>query len=296
MKRLRDEEWNDLLTLAHEGNCTPIIGAGASAGILPLGAELAEQLADNFNYPLKDKYDLSRVSQYLAIQRYDMFPKDQIRRSFQDKPHPDYSQKNEIHGVLADLQLPIYITTNYDNFMVKAIESRNRLVKREYCRWNNYPEVIGEQSVFETDYKPDTAQPLVYHLHGHYDLPQSMVLTEDDYLDFLIKISENTQFLPSPILRALAGTSLLFVGYSLSDWNFRVLLRGITKTLGRSTGFPSIAIQLPPGRLSPEDQGRAEEYLEKYLETIHLIKLRVYWGNVKDFAYELRDRWENFKS
>ena len=36
---------------------------------------------------------------------------------------------------------------------------------------------------------PTPANPLVYHLHGHLEMPQSLVLTEDDYLEFLVRIS-----------------------------------------------------------------------------------------------------------
>ncbi len=43
-------------------------------------------------------------------------------------------------------------------------------------------------------------------------VPESLVLTEDDYLDFLaLAISRDPGLLPHPIQRALAGTSLLFV-------------------------------------------------------------------------------------
>ena len=34
---------------------------------------------------------------------------------------PDFRAPSEPHAVLADLPLPIYMTTNYDDFMVKAL-------------------------------------------------------------------------------------------------------------------------------------------------------------------------------
>ena len=42
------------------------------------------------------------------------------------------------------------------------------------------------------------------------------MLTEDDYLDFLVAVSRDEELLPHQIQRALAGTSLLFVGYRLA--------------------------------------------------------------------------------
>jgi hypothetical protein len=36
----------------------------------------------------------------------------------------------------------------------------------------------------EQFFRPTDDSPVVYHLHGHYSLLESMVLTENDYLDF----------------------------------------------------------------------------------------------------------------
>jgi hypothetical protein len=259
-----------------------------------LGDEIAQQWADEHGYPLEDTTDLARVAQYLAIIRDPMFPKDDICRRFKDVAPPDFSDPNEPHAVLADLKLPIYITTNYDNFMMAALKDRKRSPQREYCPWNRFSEETGEKSVLKTDeYQPTPANPLVYHLHGHTELVQSMVLTESDYLDFVIRLTREQQtILPPSIRAALAGTSLLFVGYSLSDWNFRVVLRGLVGSLGGSLGYPGIAVQLPPKNLSEEEKKRAQEYLDDYFEAIQKITVRVYWGDVKQFAGELRERWE----
>jgi hypothetical protein len=126
--------------------------------------------------------------------------------------------------------------------MYLALKNRGRDPKRELCRWNQFVE-LEETSVFKSGYTPTAANPLVYHLHGHYDLPQSLVLTEDDYLDFLVHLSRDQALLPPAVQRALAGTSLLFIGYSLSDWNFRVLFRGLVGSLGASLGYTSVAVQ-----------------------------------------------------
>jgi hypothetical protein len=291
-----ERDWRDLLDLIQVDKCTPFIGAGACAGTLPLGSQIARQWAGEYDYPLGDSTDLARVAQFLAIDRYEMFPKEAIKRQFQDVKPPDFAAPDEPHGVLADLNLPIYITTNYDGFMLQALENRKRAPKREFCYWNNYPQVMGKKSVFDKpDFELSSATPLVYHLHGYYEIPQSMVLTEGDYLDFLIRLSRDQDLLPPVIRTALAGTSLLFVGYSLSDWNFRVLFRGLVSSLGASLGYKSIAVQLPPGDLAGEGLERAQRYLDQYFDKIQRIQVRIYWGDVQEFARELRQRWEAFR-
>lgn len=292
---LSDRDWENLMRRIKEKKCTPFLGAGACAGTLPLGSEISRTWAKEYNYPLSDDWDLARVSQFMAVDQDDMFPKENIQRQFRTITPPDFTKRNEPHALLADLNLPIYITTNYDSFMSQALANRERHPKRELCRWNRFVE-MEQTSVFETGYSPTVANPLVYHLHGHYDLPQSLVLTEDDYLDFLVRLSSDQTLLPPAIRTALAGTSLLFIGYSLSDWNFRVLFRGLVGSLGASLGYTGVAVQLSPqtNDNSESGQARAQHYLDTYFEKIQKIKVRVYWGDIKEFTAELRQRWEKF--
>ena len=117
----------------------------------------------------------------------------------------------------------------------------------DYCRWNEALELAGETSLFSnSEYKPSETRPLVYHLHGSAEVPQSIVLTERDYIYFLINLSKDEKLLPTYIRKALATKSLLFIGYSLTDINFRVIFQGIMSILGRNFQLPSISVQLPP--------------------------------------------------
>jgi len=83
-------------------------------------------------------------------------------------------------------------------------------------------------------YEPDPFNPVVFHLHGSDENEDSLVLTEDDYLDFLVNMSRNERMLPPRIERALTEASLLFIGYRLRDVNFRVIYRGLVQKLDGS--------------------------------------------------------------
>lgn len=299
---LNDEDWNDLLESIADKRCTPFIGAGASAGTLPTGGAIAQSWARQHAYPFADAGDLARVAQFLAIQRFPMFPKISLAKEFAGKGPPDFTQPDEPHALLADLELPIYITTNFDPFMAKAIESRNRPVECEICRWNGAPEIRDKPSVFQTGYVPSPGRPLVFHLHGMSNVPQSIVLTESDYLDFLIRLSRDQDrlspeqhLLPAAISGALASTALLFMGYSLSDWDFRVLFRGLIGSLGANLGYKCVAVQLPPSDLAEGMAEKAQRYMDVYFDHLQKIKLCTYWGNIREFSAELRRRWAKFK-
>ncbi|MBN1479974.1 SIR2 family protein [candidate division KSB1 bacterium] len=295
---LDDRDWNMLLTRIKSGKCTPFLGAGACAGTLPLGSDIAKQWALEHDYPLKNDIDLVRVAQYIAVEVDPMFPKENLIELFekkiaQDGP-PNFSDDYEPHGVLADLPLPVYMTTNYDDFMVHALTSKNWKPRRELCKWNTF--IADYPSVWENEssYEPTPENPVVFHLHGHNEVPESIVLTEDDYLDFLVNISKDQKLLPPRIQRAITGTSLLFIGYSLSDWSFRVLFRGLIASTERSLRRLSISVQLPPitTNVSEDENARIQQYLDEYFKN---IDIKVYWGTTSEFTRELRRRWEAFK-
>ena len=53
----------------------------------------------------------------------------------------------------------------------------------------------------------DVANPWVFHLHGSDEDPASLVLTEDDYVDFLVSTQRDPEVLPHYVLRALSNTA-----------------------------------------------------------------------------------------
>lgn len=293
--QLEEKDWELILDRIHAGNCTPFLGAGACHGVLPLGREIAEEWAVKYQYPLDDFGNLVRVSQFLAVERGDaMFPKELLLRRIRGVEPPDFTGVGEPHRILAELPLPVYMTTNYDDFMVRALRACKKDPRREMCRWNRFirdhPSMFDKESYFE----PTVANPVVFHLHGHDEVPESLVLTEDDYFDFLVNVSKEQGLIPPRIQRALTGSSILFVGYAIADWNFRVLFRSLVSYLERTLSRAHVSVQIAPSgdRVTQEQKERAQQYLTNYYAQ---LRIRVYWGTARDFATELQQRWEGFQ-
>jgi hypothetical protein len=289
---MTDNDWDVLLSRIRDGRCTPFLGAGVNYGLLPLGGAIAREWAIGEQFPLKASDDLPTVAQFLAVKYTDqMLPKERMLQRLRHEPAPDFGQPDprlECLTLLADLPLPIYLTTNYDNFMCRALAHAGKLPRRDICRWNaalrQRPGVIGGGSRYE----PDAANPLVFHLHGADDCIESLVLTEDDYLDFLVSVSRNQKLLPPRVQRALTDASLLFIGYRLRDINFRVIYRGLVQSMDGSLRRLSVTVQMTPPDDHTGDPVAAEQYLSRYFDDLNV---RVYWGTAADFARELRRRW-----
>ncbi|WP_292371440.1 SIR2 family protein, partial [Methanosarcina sp. UBA411] len=114
---------------------------------------------------------------------------------------------------------------------------------------------------------------------------------EDDYLDFLVAISREQNLLPLRIQQAFTGTSLLFLGYRIADWDFKVLFRLLAGYLEKSLSRTHLSVQLVPGDVSESQKEKAQNYLDRYFSELHI---QVYWHDCRDFAEELRTRWEAF--
>lgn len=296
---LEERDWTLLLRRIRDGECTPFLGAGTCYGVLPLGSDIAEKWAKEYHYPFKDSCkDLTEVAQFLAVEFDPVFPKGEIAKWFSSIKPPDFKKPDEPHAVLAKLPLPVYVTTNYDNFMVQALRSRNKNPVREFCRWNkyiesleNWPYLFDRNQDVEASFNPSAANPLVFHLHGIIEEKKSLVITNDDYLDFLVNIARNQKLIPPRIHEAFGGTSLLFVGYGLRDWDFRVLFRSIVSYLEKSTQMAHVSVQLLPGKDRVSEIQKAEDYLNRYFKN---LRISVYWGECCQFLAELKQRWEEF--
>lgn len=296
--RVFDEEaWKRTVYWIKVRRCTPFIGAGASAEHVPVAGDLAEALAREYRYPFDDARDLARVSQFAAVEAGD---RQYVKQKFTDDMFtnisvPDFRAPDEPYGLLADLKLPVYLTTNYDDFMYQALEDRGRKPLRAICPWYTTDEWEVEQatSLFQeaAGYDPDNARPIVYHLHGHHSTPESLVLTEDDYIDFLVRVSGDPKLLPPVIRQSLASQMLLFIGYSLADWTFRVIFRGLLSARPTLAQVAHVSVQLPPSARDTADDRplRVQEYLESYFAE---QRISICWKTAREFSDELRRKWE----
>jgi hypothetical protein len=281
-----DRDWERLVRQLRNGECTPFIGAGACAGTLPTGPSLSRNIAKDFKYPFQDDTELNQVSQYASIRSFSPVNfKEDVAERLKGFTWPDANRPREAHATLAKFPISTYLTTNYDDFMVRALKAESKDPIYRHYPWYTEPKQGGRRSRAERIRKPTAQRPLVYHLHGSYHQPQSMVISEEDYHVFLSHLSaEHTGEwnLPAPIIGAMTQRPLLFVGYSLHDWTFRVLFRGLIKPMESVLQRGHVSIQLAPELADPrkKTRKRAKEYLERYFGQLNVS---VYWGEADKF-------------
>ena len=300
------------------GKVVPLLSNVISNNLVLGGHDaLVEAYATYIDYPLDDRTNLPQMAQFTGVtdesvtdprvvkEDYINFIKNrlfdiaeteglsedvlaELEEEFDDVIFSEFSERlgyprfdqKRVRPLLflAEFPLPIYLTTSYHNFIEVALRQAGKKPRTEICRWHKGLESIP--SAFDDDYQPTVEEPLVYHLHGFDKHPASLVLTEDDYMEFLVAISQNVgrgaDPIPRRVRQAMADSSLVLLGYNLRNWDFRVLFWGLIKP--RPLQQTSVSIQLVPSEIE-------RNYLQKYLDE---FEFKVYWGDIQDYIEELR--------
>ncbi len=211
---------NTELLHAHRTNKLMLfVGAGVSANLsLPTWSQLTAHIATELGY---DPEIFSTYGTPLALAEFYKKKKGSLGplRSWMDrewhKPDIDISQ-SEIHRLITLGKFSRIYTTNYDRWLEIAHD-------RFGVPYDKVASVADLVSV--TD-----GRRQIVKFHGDFDDDASIVLDETSYYQRLNYDSPLDIKLSNDVL----GNSVLFIGYSLSDINIRLLFYRLTEMWGRS--------------------------------------------------------------
>ena len=215
------------------GEVILFVGAGVPKTIdLPTWSELIKNIAIQLGY---DESIFSCYGDALTLAEFYKIEKGHIGelRSWMDTEwsvNIDVIKSSKIYSSIVKMNFPIIYTTNYDHCLEKAFE----IYGKKYRRIVNVDDTVGISK--------DETQ--IIKFHGDTVSDESIVLAESDYFERLA--------FESPLdikLRAdMLGKSILFLGYSLSDINIRLLiykLDQLWKKSNNSSIRPKLYIFLP---------------------------------------------------
>ncbi|HEY0083036.1 MAG TPA: SIR2 family protein [Pyrinomonadaceae bacterium] len=245
------------------GHLIPFFGAGVNLSnrppgasflpnyYLPNGVELSESIVKAFpTYPWSDKKDLLRVSWYAS----EAFGYGALYRHLREIFSGDYPL-TDVHEFFA--QLPsrlaakgypnrhqLIVTTNYDDVLERAFDkarepydvltyvAHNEMDKREEGKFRYTPHDGVSHIIFEPNrFTLPVERTVILKIHGTVDRTDSerdsFVITEDDYIDYLARMNTDSYEIPAVLMAKMVKRHFLFLGYSLGDWNMRVLFKSI---------------------------------------------------------------------
>jgi hypothetical protein len=314
----REEKlFGDLHTRIAAKHCTPIVGSGLAAedGILPTRQKCAEEWIKRRQMPIlkSSQSDLASVAQYVSVDSDPGLARDELMRFLrsylksahgQDLPSLDWAEDdvhklvrtvgaqrrqhsggNDCYSRLAALNLPVFVTTSWTKLLEDALTEAGKEPVEQHFRWyEDRFRDLPKESGFSRQ------RPLVYHLFGTFDDTQSLVLTEDDYFTWLrawMRQVDHDDGIPHYVKPPMVAHSLMFLGYTFDDWEFRMVFQAIKSfaAQGELQRNRHVGVQLEPETLRVERES-AQEYLESYLDA---DKLSVYWATSGRFLAELEE-------
>ena len=321
-------DWDALDAAIANRKCTPILGPALLERHVGTRYELAARLARFYRKPLPrgERDVLALLAQQLAIvkspeairrqlllliadmvaERYTGVLPPELIAALDPGAEPEVllarlrdildfaaqrEGEHEPHRLIARLPLPIYVTAISDDMLARAIAQQRKVTPViEVHRWHQELQAVPSVYSLEKDFVPSAARPLVYHFFGSATYQDSIVVTQDNYVDALVSASrKESSTVPQAVNAALTSTTLLFLGFRLDDWCFRVLFRYIMNQQGSSLlrNRVHVAVQVDPEESEFDDPDSARRYIAQYLGD---EKIRIYWGSVGDFVAELDRR------
>jgi len=180
---------------------------------VPSRRELASTLA--MKHGLEAHLSLAQVATRLAPGGYRFAIIDEVNHAFDTSglsPQP-------IHYHIARLSAPWTITTAYDDLLSQAFHT----VRPDWSSSNHL--VRGNGLSFR-----NPRQPTLLQLYGLVGQPDTLVLTEDDHFELL----SNPEKIPllERVRNVFEEYAVLFVGFELSDPDFRLLWSQMLSRMG----------------------------------------------------------------
>lgn len=147
-----------------------------------------------------------------------------------------------------DPPFQLIVTTNFDRLLERAFEEAGIELKVIVQPKNGFDP--KEQRTLQNELSTYRGVVL-YKIHGTFlkdrkkENPE-IIITEEDYIEFLHSVVNSKKGIPGLIRGKLQGSTLLFLGYSLEDLDFRTLFKGMIEGLPDRGQVKSFAIQRKP--------------------------------------------------
>ena len=257
------DHFEDVARTILQGRMVPVFGADV--------AELTVQLAQRFGYPEDGvRTTLPLVAQYIAVMKGSGPLYDELHQLLDTDlpPTPLHRFFASLPTLLRERGLPqqLLVTTSYDSALERAFEEagetfdvvsylaagRNR---GRFCHIapDGTGRLIEEPNTYATQLSLER-NTVILKLHGQVERTaarqwESFVVTEDDYIDYLAQ-TDVAAAVPVSLAAKLRRSHFLFLGYTMADWNLRVILHRLWGD--QPLSYHSWAVQPEPKPLERE--------------------------------------------
>lgn len=281
MNNIDEREWRRLIRTIQRDNCIVVLGPHSSTETVnqndvPLRQILSEKLSGLLadTSEIIDKTDLAHVAQ-------EYYRGDEGRTTLEIEVEDFYKKykdkTTDFHRDLAKIPISLCINATHDQYLYNAmIEAGDK---------KPVVDLYDFRKPRNTKYnEPGPETPVIYNLLGNPDFSETLVLTETDWLDFLIAVIQGTSPVPPYVASRVAdeNTSFLFLGFGFEDWSVRILLHALQAHGHKER---SLAVERQDFFNHPNHPTTIVFYQNEHLVKFHNLSLA-------SFARQLREQFE----
>ena len=213
MKEFIEESKKMIQKSSNNNKLVLFIGSGVSVNSgLPLWSSLIDEIKEKIKAP-KNGVDNLKIAQYYYNSRGEKEYYDFLKERLDIDAIP-----NKIHDALLELNPSHIITTNYDDLIEKAAIKKSM-----------FYDVVAKDT--DLPYTPNNK--MIVKMHGDFN-NRNIVFKEDDYLSY----SNNFKLIENFVKSIFSTKTVIFVGYSLSDVNVKLIFQWIKDILGKDLPKP----------------------------------------------------------
>jgi Bacterial transcriptional activator domain/SIR2-like domain len=257
------DHFEDVARTILQGRVVPVLGADVT--------ELTVRLAERFGYPTDgERATLPLVAQFVAVMKGSGPLYDELHELLDADlpPTPLHRFFASLPPLLRERGLPhqLLVTTSYDTALERAFAEADEAFdvvsylaagrnRGRFCHVapDGTGSLIEEPNTYATELSLDR-NTVILKLHGQVERTaertwESFVVTEDDYIDYLAQ-TEVAAAVPVSLAAKLRRSHFLFLGYTMADWNLRVILHRLWGD--QPLSYHSWAVQPEPKPLERE--------------------------------------------
>ena len=281
-----EDHFDEVLGVLLGGRLVAVLGAEVG--------ELAGRLAERFDYA-ENGAGLPRVAQFVSVMKGSGPLYDELHALLDADVTPTAVHRffASIPPVLRERGVPhqLIVTTSYDLALEAAfLEAGEEFdvvsyiasgpARGRFCHIT--PDGRGRLIDLPNTYATELSlerRTVILKLHGQVDRGperewESFVVTEDDYIDYLAQ-ADLTGAVPVSLAAKLRRSHFLFLGYTMADWNLRVILNRLWSD--QPLSYRSWAVQ-------PEPMPLEREFWRRRDVEVHELPLDQYAGILARYA------------
>jgi DNA-binding SARP family transcriptional activator len=281
-----EDHFEEVLRVLLSGRLVAVLGADVG--------DLATRLAERFGYS-ENGGGLPRVAQYVAVMKGSGPLYDELHALLDADVPPTAVHRffASAAALLRERGVPhqLIVTTSYDLALETAfLEAGEEFDvvsyvasgpgRGKFCHITaeGGGRLIDLPNTYATELSLEK-RTVILKLHGQVDRGperewESFVVTEDDYIDYLAQ-TDLAGAVPVALAAKLRRSHFLFLGYTMADWNLRVILNRLWSD--QPLSYRSWAVQ-------PEPKPLEREFWRRRDVEVHELPLEQYAGILARYA------------